>query len=189
MKKSLVFGVLVLLALPLMPAGCQNANTTTGEGSVEVSEGVLRTAKWMKFDYNGNLEKIKRNDNKALMDFLDFHAAVDGIDGINHGVTCLELIPVVGDNSFAEVLVILKPNLRKLVFDRLVLAQGRTKKEELRKPLSEWAPATWAALNNKPIPANTNFRKIDPETGTPAPGKDAAPAATPADAGKREGGN
>jgi hypothetical protein len=43
------------------------------------------------------------------------------------------------------------------MLERLPLAQGRTKVETLKKPLSEWAPLTWAVLNGQPYePADTS---------------------------------
>jgi hypothetical protein len=75
----------------------------------------------------------------------------------------LELIASDGDNPFAGALFLSKPKLRSVILDRLQLAQGRTKKEALRKPMSEWAPNTWDVLHGKPYAPKNGDLNISPE--------------------------
>ncbi len=177
MNKSLICGVFALLALPLVNAGCQNnkpaelPSVQKDANGIEISESVLATAKWMNFDYKGILTKAEQGDEAALIKFLDFHGAVDGIEAINHGVTCLELLPVFGDETFAVVCANVKPKLREVLRERLILAQGRTKKENLRRPIAEWAPQTWYVLRDMTQPGADTLqppaRVIDPNLKKP----------------------
>ncbi|MBK7940083.1 MAG: hypothetical protein IPJ82_24720 [Lewinellaceae bacterium] len=106
--KNSFFLFAVTFLLPVIQACAQ----TPVKDSVDiaVSEGVLKLADWSKFDYLGNLAKAKTGDVEAVKALIDFHAVADGVDGINHGVTCLELIPVVGDEVFASAIPILNPD-------------------------------------------------------------------------------
>ncbi len=157
MKSILFRSVIALLLLPSIHACAQNAPKDSAD--VAVSEGVLKLADWAKFDYTGQLAKAKTGDIEALKALIGFHTIADGVDGLNHAVTCLELIPVVGDETFASAVPVFKPNLKKLLLDRLILAQGRTRKEALRQSLTHWAPTTWAVLNDLPAPVNPEAEK------------------------------
>lgn len=151
MKKVLLFSILALIASPLAHVGCQNSMEASG--TVEVFSAVLKTAEWSGFNYKGTLDKALTGDAAAIQNFIKFHSVVDGVDGINHGVSCLETIPIVGDEAFASACLNVNIKLHKIVLDRLVLAQGRTKKEGLRKSLTDWAPLTWSVLNGNGLPA------------------------------------
>lgn len=116
---------------------------------VETFQKVLKTAEVAKFDYKTNLENAKKGDETAIHKMFDFHRVVDGVDGLNHAVTCLEIIPLAGDKACAAAAYRCSPNLRKLLIERLMLAQARTKKTFLRQSLTNWAPGTWAYLNGQ----------------------------------------
>lgn len=118
---------------------------------VEISPKVLKTAEWAKFDYMKNIDMAQRGDYHAMKNLLDFSGTVDGTEALQHATTCLELIPEVSDETFASAVSVLRPKLKTVMLDRLVLAQGRTKKTDLQKPLQEWAPLTWDALNGKMV--------------------------------------
>jgi len=158
MRKELFTWIFVLLLMPFVQAGCQTdakANSAAvehGASDIFVSESVVRFAEQMGFKYVEVLEKAKKGDRKAIRDFLEFHGTTDGMDAINHAVTCLELIPVAGDENMALTCKYVKPKLNQVLLERFTLAQGRTHNEDLRKPMAEWAPMTWAAINNLPIP-------------------------------------
>ena len=146
--KNVFFRVILLISLPLSGVFCQNTATDTVQ-DIEIFDHVLKTADWAKFKYKDVLERAKGGDYMAIRDFLNFHATVDGVDGINHAVTCLELIPVAGDEKFAAGVAFCSENIRKVVIDRLILAQGRTKKTALRQSMTDWAPNTWEYLNGR----------------------------------------
>lgn len=163
MKKELFLGVFALLVVPFLNAGCQN--TASAEKDVTVSPNVLKTAEWAGFKYMDVLKQAKTRDMKAIGQFLDFHGTVDGVDALDHAVTCLELIPVAGDFEVATAIQRGKPKLREVLLERLVLAQGRTKKTELQQPLAQWAPDVWAALNGQPLPNVPEASLTKPESG------------------------
>ncbi|MBK8193871.1 MAG: hypothetical protein IPK76_11940 [Lewinellaceae bacterium] len=146
--KNVFFRVIILISLPLSGAFCQNTTTDTVP-DIEIFDHVLKTADWAKFKYKDVLERAKGGDYMAIRDFLNFHATVDGVDGLNHAVTCLELIPVAGDEKFAAGVAFCSENLRKVLIDRFILAQGRTKKTALRQSMTDWAPNTWEYLNGR----------------------------------------
>ena len=150
MKNSLYLFALIMSLLPGFHACAQTPVKDSAD--IAVSEGVLKLADWAKFDYRNQLDKAKTGDLEAVKALIDFHSVADGVDGINHGVTCLELIPVIGDETFASAIPVFKPKLKKLLLERLMLAQARTKKEALRQSLTNWAPASWAVLNDQPLP-------------------------------------
>lgn len=128
-----------------------SAQNTATTNQVTVFKEVLATAKWAGFDYEGQLNLAKTGDYKAVNKLLEFSGTVDGDDAIKHAVTCLELIPVAGDVPFAAALNVGKPMLRKVMLERLQLAQARTQNEALKKPIKEWAPFSWDVLNGKPF--------------------------------------
>jgi len=114
--------------------------------SVEVAESVLKMADWAGFKYRTVLATAATGDVQAIQQFLQFSNAVDGVDALKHAVACLELIPVVGDLYFSFGLMRLKPALKKVLLDRLMLAQVRTKNPAFRESLTHWAPSTWSVL-------------------------------------------
>jgi hypothetical protein len=132
------------------------AQTKEPETDVTVSESVLNTAVWAGFKYQEELVKAKKGDYNATFKLMDFSGTVDGRTALEHSVTLLELIVSGGDEPFALAVQKTKPKLRTVLLDRLQLAQGRTKKEELRNPMKDWAPKTWAALNGLPFPRSVN---------------------------------
>lgn len=138
----------LFLSLSLSSLSAQNKAANT---DIFVSQSVLTTAQWAGFKYNEQLSLARQGDMKAVEELLNFNGTVDGREGLDHAVTCLELIPFSSDLVFAAALNKGKPALKKLLLERLTLAQGRTKTEALRKPLQEWAPLTWAVLNGQPF--------------------------------------
>jgi hypothetical protein len=137
-----------------------------------VSDNVVQLAKQLEFKYMDNLKKAENGDQDAFKELLQFHVMTDGVDGLNHAVTCLELINIANDENSALAIRLLKPKLKTLLLERYQLAQGRTQQEALRKPIADWAPMTWAALNNLPIPGLCDMTKETPMT---KPGNKAAP--------------
>jgi hypothetical protein len=135
----------------------QNNNTDV---DVTVFESVLSTAGWANFKYTDQLSLAKQGDYKATLKLLEFSGTVDGKAALDHSVTLLELILSGGDLPFAAAVNMAKPKLKTVLLDRLQLAQGRTKKLELQKPLSEWAPTTWEVLNGQPF-APINYSNMD----------------------------
>lgn len=166
MKKELFVWVFALLVIPFLDAGCQNTQTaaTSAEKDVTVFPGVLKTADWAGFKYMDVLKKAKTGHYPAIREFLEFHGTADGVDGLDHAVTCLELIPVAGDYQFATAILLCKPKLREVLLDRLTLAQGRTKKTELQQPMAQWAPDVWAALHGQPLPNLPEATMTKPES-------------------------
>lgn len=136
---------------------------------LEMFQNVLKTADLANFKYKDLIESAKTGDVTSIYKLLDFHRMVDGVDGLNHAVTCLELIPLTGDKAYAAAVYRCSPKLRKLLTDRLMLAQVRTKKTFLRQSLTNWAPATWAYLNGQTY----QFEALQ----TPAEGASAQPVA------------
>lgn len=116
---------------------------------VEIFQNVLKMADLAKVSYVDLVEKAKAGDAAAIRKLLEFHKVVDGVDALNHAVTCLEILPLSGDVPFASAVNYCNPNLKKLILERTILAQGRTKKKYLRQSLTEWAPVSWAYLNGQ----------------------------------------
>lgn len=125
------------------------------QADVEIFSDVLKTAEWASFKYMANIELAKKGDQKALKDLFEFSGTVDGVEALQHATTCIELISLAGDEKMGAVIYILKPKLKTVLLERFQLAIGRTKKEELRKPLQEWAPLTWKALNGEKVVCST----------------------------------
>lgn len=154
--KSLVWTVSVCL-LPLTAALGQEAPTKSKPTAavapapknvhIEVSENVVKVADWANFKYREVLSAAKAGDQSAIKKFLEFSGTVDGVDALNHAVSCLELIAAASDFPFSMACVSLKPKLKKVLIERLMMAQVRTKKTDLRDSLTHWAPSTWAVLN------------------------------------------
>lgn len=122
---------------------------------IEVSGAVLKTAEWANFKYMENLDKAQGGDQKAIKAFLEFSGAVDGVEALQHATACIELIPYTKDERFGSVVSTLKPKLKAALLSRFQLAQGRTKKTELLRPMQEWAPFTWKALNGENVVCNS----------------------------------
>ncbi len=122
---------------------------------VEVFGNVLKMADLAGTPYKDLLAKAQTGDIDAIYKLLDFHRVVDGADALNHAVTCLELIPVTSDEVFASAAHRCSPKLRKVVLDRLMLAQVRSKKTFLRQSLTNWAPITWSILRAQPVTSPT----------------------------------
>jgi hypothetical protein len=162
MYKSFVSFLVILGLCLLTPVGCKV------EPEITVSDDVLKTAKVMGVDYLPLLEKAKTGDVDAIRTFFEFHRFADGLDGFAHGQTCLELIPFAQDDKVAAGCANFKPGMKKLILERLVLAQTRTNKEELKQPLMSWAHATYTVLYAPVQPivkdstaASQNVIKID----------------------------
>ena len=152
MKNWFLATLFFSLSLSILSGQNKAANT-----DIFVSQSVLSTAQWAGFKYREQLDLARQGDMRAIEEILNFNGTVDGREGLDHAVTCLELLPYASDLVFAGALNKGKPALRKLMLERLTLAQGRTKTESLRKPLAEWAPLTWAVLNGQPFePSDTS---------------------------------
>jgi hypothetical protein len=153
MKKILFLG---LLALTFSAARAQKA------AAPQVSEAVLKTAGLVKFPYKETLAKARKGDLMATREFMEFHRVVDGVEAIQHGLTCLELIPHAGDDIVAQALTTARPRMRQVILERLQLAQVRTRQEALKRPMSEWAPQTQTVLSPTPSPdTNSNYSPGD----------------------------
>jgi hypothetical protein len=153
-----------------------HAQKGTAAPEITVFESVLSTASWANFKYQDQLGKAKAGDHKAMMQLLEFSGTVDGRAALDHSVTLLELLGAGTDLTFAGALHMEKPNLKKILLDRLQLAQSRTQKENLRKPIAEWAPNTWEVLHGKPYaPKNGGDLSMDP-TGAKTRAKEKAAA-------------
>ena len=125
-----------------------SAQTKNNEQDVTVFDSVLKTADWANFKYQEELEKAKRNDMESIYRLLDFSGTVDGKEAIEHSVTLLELMAG-RDAHYAGGILKTSPKLKAVLLERFALAQGKTQKEELRKPISEWAPLSWGVLHGK----------------------------------------
>lgn len=143
MKKTVFNSLIIIFLAPAFHLFGQN---------VYISKSVLKTADWANFEYKDILKKAIAGDENAIQQLFKFNNAVDGVEGIEHNVTCLELIPLASDFKVANALLFAKPKLKQVVLSRIILAQGRTQKPDLKKPMESWAPRTWAVLNNKPMP-------------------------------------
>ena len=176
--------VLALLAI-CFASQTSLAQKNNAEVDVTVFESVLSTASWASFKYMDQLANAKQGNTNATLKLLEFSGTVDGKEALDHSVTLLELIWSAGDESFAKAVSLAKPKLKSVLLERLQLAQGRTKKEALRKPMAEWAPKTWDVLNGKPFVAKINpdddggilGAKPNPAMKKPGTGTDNAQAA------------
>lgn len=135
---------------------------------VEVFQSVVKLADQLGYKYTDMLAKAKTGDATAIYQMLDFHRIVEGKDALNHAVTCLEILPLAGDDAFASAVVRCKPKLVQVVLDRLVLAQGRSKKTFLRQGMGAWAPTTWAVLNGQAPPSKTAANTPNQEAPAPS---------------------
>jgi hypothetical protein len=119
---------------------------------VEVFQSVVKLADQLGYKYSDMLSKAKTGDAAAIFQMLDFHRIVEGKDALNHAVTCLEILPLAGDDAFASAVTMCKPKLVQVLLERIMLAQGRSKKTFLRQGMGAWAPTTWAILNGQAPP-------------------------------------
>lgn len=147
--KHYIIAVLAFCATAQIALAQSTKQPKATEVDVTVFEPVLATAKWANFKYEEHLLDAKKGDYKATLKLLEFSGTVDGVEALNHSVTLLELLKSGGDIPFAAAVNMSKTTLKKVLLDRLQLAQGRTKKLELQKPMAEWAPTTWDVLNGK----------------------------------------
>jgi hypothetical protein len=152
-----------------LPAAPMFPDSLMKNYEVETFQGVLKMADLTSFAYNDVLAKAKTGDAGSIYQLLDFSRIVDGKDGVNHSVTILEIIPLAGDEAFSAAASQCKPKLKKMVLDRLIQAQSRTKKEFLRQSMEHWAPTTWAVLNGLPVPDGENPPSSAGETQPTAP--------------------
>lgn len=139
------FFPLLQLALMLL------ATAVTAQKNVYISDNVTKTADQIDFKYKDVVKKATSKDQEAVRQLLDFSRIVDGSEAAEHAITCLEIIPMAGDQLVAKVIVKLSPKLKKALLDRFVAAQGQTKQDKLKAPMETWSPYTWKALNNLPI--------------------------------------
>ncbi len=150
MRSALLFTIAFALFLPVMVKAQQGAKM-----DIEISSAVLKTAEWAGFKYMETLDLAQSGDSKSIKSLLEFSGTVDGVEALEHATTCLELIPFTNDERMASVISSLKPKLIVVLLDRFQLAQGRSKKEELKKPLQEWAPFCWKALHGERVVCNS----------------------------------
>lgn len=149
--KSLIRTLLCLMMLVPFLTQAQEAKNE----EIQVFPSVLKTAEWADFKYMDVLTKAKGGDQKSVRAFLEFSSTVDGTEALQHATTCIELLPSVSDDVTGSIISSMKPKLKNILLERFTLAQGRTKKEALQKPLKEWAPLTWKALNGERVMCNS----------------------------------
>ena len=162
MKKGLLGSALFVLLLGATTGCSQDTpNNQKGKSTSEtptalapgsdapITPELLRLAEFSKMDYNAVLAKCKKGDQQAILEFFDFHRIVETQSAVEHSLVCLDMIAASGDGNVAEVCKTLKDKLKVMVRERLVAAQPKSLKPELQKSMSEWAPKTWAALNNQ----------------------------------------
>ncbi len=118
---------------------------------VFVSDAVVAVAQQMQVDYKGLVRKASAKDAKALQDLFEFTRLLDGAALNDHLQTCLELIPVATDEVYAKALESRSPGLKAYLLKNMENAQERAQKESLKKPIGEWAPYTWEALNGREV--------------------------------------
>ncbi|MCS6928334.1 MAG: hypothetical protein NZM43_02450 [Saprospiraceae bacterium] len=119
--------------------------------NVFISEAVLAIAQQAQVDYRALVKKASAKDSEALNNLFEFTRLLDGSISIDHAQTCLELIPVVGDEVFAKALESRSSGLKKHLLNQMSAAQKQTRKEALKKPIQGWAPYTWEALNDREV--------------------------------------
>lgn len=164
MKKGLLGSALFVLLLgattgcsqdtPSNQKGKSTSETpaTPAPGSdAPVTAELIRLSEFAKMDYKAVLAKCKKGDQMAITEFFDFHRIVEEKSAVEHSLVCLDMIAAAGDDNVVGVCVGLKGKLKTLIRERLVAAQPKSAKPELQKSMSEWAPKTWAALNNQVV--------------------------------------
>lgn len=118
---------------------------------VFVSDAVVAVAQQMQVDYKGLVRKASAKDAKALQELFEFTRLLDGAALNDHLQTCLELIPVATDEVYAKALESRSSGLKSYLLKNMEAVQGRVQKESLKKPIGEWAPYTWEALNGREV--------------------------------------
>lgn len=147
MKKVLLLNFVLLLM----------AASGFSQKKVYLSEDVLKLASQVEVDYKGLVKKSMAKDTIALKDLFEFSRMLDNKAITEHAVTCLELIPLATDDMFARAVRSRSVKMKAFLLRNITEAQGFTQKKALKKPLSEWAPYTWAALNNfQDVPTSEN---------------------------------
>lgn len=131
---------LALLLLAAAPVFAQK--------KVFVSDNVLQVAEQARFDYKGTLKKATAKDDKALVELFEFIRLLENAEADEHAMTCLELIPVATDKVFSQAVKSRSTKMKAALLRRITAAQERSQKAELKKPMEEWAPYSWKALNN-----------------------------------------
>ncbi len=116
-----------------------------------ISDAAVEMAQKLQIDYKGLVKKASAKDTKALTELFEFTVWPEGALITEHVQTCLELIPVVTDEVYAKALESRHPGLKAFLLRHIPAAQERTAKENLKKPLQEWAPYTWEALNGREV--------------------------------------
>ena len=163
MNKRLLGSALLVLLLGATTGCSQDSpNNSKGTSTAEaplaapkpgddapITPELLRLAEFAKMDYKATLAKCKKGDQQAIAEFFDFHRIVEEKSAVEHSLVCLDMIAASGDGNVAEVCKGLKDKLKVMVRERLAAAQPKSMKPELQKDMGEWAPKTWAALNNK----------------------------------------
>lgn len=153
-------------------APCPFPDSIMRNHEIEVFQSVLKIADLANFKYMDAVASAKAGDVSSMHKLLDFNRVVEGVDALNHAVTCLELIPVAGDHIVGAAVYLCSPKMREVLLSRLILAQGRTKKTYLRESLSKWAPSTWSYINmhiveETPTGTTTRSAAQQPPTYTP----------------------
>ncbi|MFN4080149.1 MAG: hypothetical protein ACK4NS_04565, partial [Saprospiraceae bacterium] len=132
MMKHTILNVLAIISLcmPLIPASCQNDKKAS---KIKVPAELVKYAeKAAGIKYQEKLNQALAGDVNALILLLDFHRYADGAEGNMHSDVLLELLYAVGDETFATGCMGVKPKLKSTVIERMVFAQGRTGKPELK---------------------------------------------------------
>ena len=145
MKKTFFTALVLVFAATAQSLWAQN--------DVFVSKSVLKTAEWAGVKYKDLVKRAASGNTTSIQELFDFARYVDGSEALDHAVTCLEGIPAATDEKVARTIFSLSPNLKKTNLERIQLAQGRTKKANLQKPMQTWAPLTWEVLNGRGLPS------------------------------------
>lgn len=182
MRSAFILAIVSTLFFPAI-LDAQTAKKT----DVETYSAVLKTAEWAGFKYMDNIKLALAGDQKAIKALLEFSGTVDGVESLQHATTCIELIPIAADDKFGSVISSLKPKLKTALLERFQLAQARTKKEELRKPLQEWAPLCWKALNGEIVACNSCIHESGHTSTKPGSQKPSMPKIQTAETGAETG--
>lgn len=165
MMKQPIFNILAIIAIcmPLIPASCQNDKKP---GKIKAPAELIKYAeKAAGLKYPDKLNQALSGNVGALIELIDFHRYADGAEGNMHSDVLLELLYAIGDEAFAQGCMGTKPKLKPTVIERMIFAQGRATRPELKAPIAEWAPKTFSILTGAPMPSDSN-----------APGAEVAPA-------------
>lgn len=175
--KHTILNVLAIISLcmHLIPASCQ---TDKKANKIKVPAELVKYAdRAAGIKYQEKLNQALTGDVNALILLLDFHRYADGAEGNMHSDVLLELLYAVGDEAFAVGCMGVKPKLKSTVIERMVFAQGRATRPELKAPIAEWAPKTFAILTGGTMPADPNAPSGEP---APAPTQETSTAPTDA---------